>query len=138
MLDGLSLVSIRKCLMDASDPIPSSCAPDIRFSEFRFVEADIGFFACTPTIIRLEISITRATQACEFPAAHTVVLFVPFLPLWGSIREWTLPGIHQRMLDGRPLVSIRECSDGLQRPHSLNFPRPVLRKIEYAFSYSRR
>ena len=43
MLDGLSLVSIRECSMDASDPIPSSCAPDIRFSEFRFVEADICF-----------------------------------------------------------------------------------------------
>ena len=29
--------------MDASGPIPSSCAPDMRFSEFRLVEAEIGF-----------------------------------------------------------------------------------------------
>ena len=44
MLDGLSLVSIRECSMDASGPIqvPSSCVRDIHFSELRFVEADIG------------------------------------------------------------------------------------------------
>ena len=67
-------------LMDASGPIPSSCVRDIHFSELRFFEADIGFLACTPAIIRLEISITRAKQACEFPAAHTVVHFVLLLP----------------------------------------------------------
>ena len=74
----------------------------------RFVEADIGFLAGMPTIIRLEISITRAKQACEFPAAHTVVHFVLLLPSRGPSENarWNLPGIHQRMLDGRPLVSI--------------------------------
>ena len=43
MLDGLSLVSIRERSVDASGPFPSSCVPDIRFLEFRSVEADIGF-----------------------------------------------------------------------------------------------
>ena len=37
--------------------------------ELRFVEADIGFLASTPSIIRLAI----AKQACKFPAAHTEV-----------------------------------------------------------------
>ena len=92
-------------LVDASAPIPSSCVPDIHFFEWRFVEADIGFFASMPTIIQLAI----AKQACEFPAAHTVVHFVPLLPSWGRSENarWTLPGIDQRMLDGR------------QWPHSL-------------------
>ena len=31
----------------------------------------------------------------------------------------TLPGTHLRVLDGRPMVSIGECSDGHQWPHSL-------------------
>ena len=138
--------------MDASGPIASSCVRDMLFSELRFVEADIGFLAGTPTIIRLEISITRAKQACEFPATHTVsgcilcscfpllgpfedtrwpypgvhqgmllmdaraqldaVFLLPCFPLWGPFENarWTFPGIHQRMLDGRPLVPIRECS----------------------------
>ena len=107
--------------MDASGPILSSCVRDIRYLELRFVEADIGLLASTPTIIRLEISITRAEQACEFPAAHTVVHFVLPLPSGGPSENarWTLPGIHQRVLDGCPLVSIRKCSDGHQWPHSL-------------------
>ena len=69
---------------------------DIHFSDLRFVEADIGFHAGTPTIIRLEISITRAKQACEFPAAHTVVHFVLLLPSGAPSENplWTLPGIH--------------------------------------------
>ena len=109
-------VSLRECsmdspwyrsgnaLMDASGPIlvaPLPVAP--------FLEADIDCFASMPTIIRLAISISRAKQAFEFPAAHTVVHFVLLLPSWG---------VHQRMLDGRSLVSIRECSDGRQWPHS--------------------
>ena len=49
--------------MGASGPIPSSCVRDIHFWELRFVKADIGFLAGIPTIIRLEISITRAKQA---------------------------------------------------------------------------
>ena len=122
MLDGLSLVSIRECSMDASGPIPSSCVQDIRFPELCSAEADIGFLAGTPAIIRLEISITRAKQAFEFPAAHTVVHFVLLLssgPESGGPSEnagWTFPGIHQRMLDGRPLVSIRECSMNTSGP----------------------
>ena len=89
--------------MDTSGPIPSSCVRDIRSSESRFVEADIGFLAGTPTIIRLEISITSAKQACEFPAADTVVHFLLLLPSWGPSENarWTLPSIQQRMLDGR-------------------------------------
>ena len=100
MLDGLSLVSIRECSdgrqwPHSSGPIP--VAP--------FVEADIDCFASMPTIIRLAI----AKQACKFPAAHTGVHFVLLLPSWGPSEnaQWTLPGIHQRMLDGR------------QWPHSL-------------------
>ena len=69
--------------MDASGPIPSSYVRDIHFSDLRFVETDICFLAGTPAIIRYEISITRAKQACEFPAAHTVVHFVLLLPSWG-------------------------------------------------------
>ena len=85
----------------------------MRCSEFRFVEADIGFLAGTPTIIRLEISNTRAKQACEFLATHIVVHFVLLLLYRpGSI------GVHQRMLDGLSLVSIRGCSDGYQWPLS--------------------
>ena len=81
-------------------PFPRSVNLCSRYtlSELRFVEADIGFLAGTPTIIRLEISITRAKQACESPAAYTVVLSVILLP----------SGVHQRMLDGLSLVSIRE------------------------------
>ena len=62
-------------LMDASGPIPSSCVPDILFLELSLVEADIDFLASTPKIIRVEISITRAKQAVDFPATHTVTLF---------------------------------------------------------------
>ena len=60
-------------------------------------------------------------QACEFPVAHTVVHFVLLLPSGGPSENarWALPGIHQRMIDGHPLVSIRECSGGHQRPNSL-------------------
>ena len=113
MLDGLSLVSIRECSMDANGPIqvPSSCVRDIHLSEMRFVEADIGFLAGIPTIIRLEISITRAKQACEFPAAHTVVHFVLHFCAHILLCIFKLCSrVHQRMLDGRPMVSIRECS----------------------------
>ena len=83
-------------LMDASGPIPSLCVPDILFSELQSFAADIGFLAGPPTIIRLEISITRAKQACEFPAAHTVVHFVLLLPSGAPSENplWTLPGIH--------------------------------------------
>ena len=99
MLDGLSLLSIRECSMDAtgSGPIPSSCVRDIHFqvSDLRFVEADIGFLAGTPTIIRLEISITRAKQVCEFPAAHTVsgCILCSCFPLWDPFENarWALP-----------------------------------------------
>ena len=31
--------------MDASGPVSLSCVPDSHFSEFRLVEADIGFYA---------------------------------------------------------------------------------------------
>ena len=90
-----------------------------------FVEADIDCFASTPTIIRLAI----AKQACKFPAVHTVVHFVLLLSSWKSrshakskhvsfrphillcILCSSFPlGVHQRMLDGLSLVSIRECS----------------------------
>ena len=60
-------------------PFPRPAFEIYTFSELRFVEADIGFLAGTPTIIRLEISITRTKQACEFPAAYTVVHFVLLL-----------------------------------------------------------
>ena len=55
----------------------------------RFVEADIGFLAGMPAIIRLEISITRAKQACEFPAAHTVseCILCSCFPLWGPFEN---------------------------------------------------
>ena len=48
MLDGLSLVSIRECSMDASGPISLSCVRDIHFSELRFVEADMVFLLVRP------------------------------------------------------------------------------------------
>ena len=52
-----------------------------------FAEAEIGFLAGTPTINRLEISITRAKQACEFPAAHIGPLpHIPGLSLRGRSR----------------------------------------------------
>ena len=54
-------------------------------------------------------------------------------------------GVHQKMLDGLSLVSIRECSMDAHWYPSENarwtpvapFPRPVLRKLEYAVLYSR-
>ena len=85
MLDGLSLVSIRECSMDASDPIPSSCAPDIRFSEFRFVKADIGFFC------------RYADWKSRSIVQSKHVSFRTYSPL----------GVHQRILDVISLVSIR-------------------------------
>ena len=93
--------------------------------EILFVEADIGFLAGMSTIIRLEISITRANKACEFPPTFLPHILLCILcssfPLGGPSENarWTLPGIHQRMIDGRPLICIRECSDGHQWPHSL-------------------
>ena len=76
-------------------PIPSSCVRDIHFSDLRFVEADIDFLAGTATIIRLEISITRAKQACEFLAVHTVsgCILCSCSPLWGLSENdrWALP-----------------------------------------------
>ena len=84
--------------MDASGPGPIPVAP---LPVAPFVEADIDCFSSTPTIIRLVI----AKQVCkpEFPATHTVVHFVLLLPSRGPSENarWTLPGIHQRMLDGR-------------------------------------
>ena len=86
MLDALSLVSIRECSMDASGLIPSSCVRDVHFSDLRFVEADFGFLAGMPTIIRLEISITRAKKACEFSGTYCLgVHFVLLLSSVGSI-----------------------------------------------------
>ena len=126
MLNGLSLVSIREC----SDGRQWSHALVLcsRHTLFGIPfcwswHCQLVFYASTPTIIRLEILITRAKQACEFPAAHTGVHSVLLLPSGGSggpseNAQWTLPGIHQRMLYGRPLVSIRELSDGHQWPHS--------------------
>ena len=121
MLDGVFWYPSENARWTPVTPFPRPALQIYAFVEICFVEADIGFFADTPTIIRLEISTKRAKQACEFPAAHTVVHFVLLLPLEGSIRECSMEssGIYQRMLDGRPLVSIRECSDGHRRPHSL-------------------
>ena len=98
MLDGLSL--------DASGLIPSSCVRDIHFSDLLFVEVDIGFLAGTPTKIRLEISITHAKQACEFPAAHTLsgCILCSCFPLWGPfdsalrMLDGPYPDVHQGML----------------------------------------
>ena len=74
-----------------------------------------------PTIIRLEVSITRAKQACEFPAAHTVVHFVLLLPSRcpSENARWTLPGNHQKMLDGHPPGIHQKMLDGHQWPQSL-------------------
>ena len=49
------------------------------------------------------------------------VFLLPCFPLWGPFEKidglsLRLPGIHQRMLDGRPLISML---DGHQWPHSL-------------------
>ena len=79
--------------MDASGPFPRPVLQIFRL-EFCLFEADIGFLACTPTIIRCANSITRAKQACEFP--RRVVQFVLLLPSGGPSEnaQWTLPGIQ--------------------------------------------
>ena len=115
MLDGLSLVSIRERSVDASGPFPSSCVPDIRFLEFRLVEADVGFFAGMPTVIRvLLLSDWRSRSHAQskhvsFRPHILLCILCSSFPLGGPSENarWTLPGIHQRMIDGRPLVLLR-------------------------------
>ena len=59
-----------------------------------------------------------------------VVFLLPCFPLWGPFENarWTFPGIHQRMLDGHLLVSIRECSMDTSGP----IPSSCVRDIHFS------
>ena len=90
-------------------------------------------FTCAGALSSGETSVVvycNFINLMKLPNVETLIFLVPasshFIfcappSLWGSIRECLMdsPWYPSEMLDGHPLVSVRECSDGHQWPHSL-------------------